>query len=93
MAASRVERGHDGRSRGRLSVLESMGRLLVWLGGGLLLVGLLMIAAGRITEPGRLPGDIVIRRENVTVFIPLATMVLVSFVLTIVLNAIVRLRR
>ena len=74
-------------------MLESLGRLLIWLGGGLLLVGLLMIAAGRITGLGRLPGDIVIRRENVTVFIPLATMVLVSFVLTIVLNAIVRLRR
>jgi len=54
---------------------------------------LLMIAAGRITGLGRLPGDIVIRRENVTVFVPLATMVLVSVVLTIVLNVIVRLRR
>ena len=74
-------------------MLESSGRLLIWLGGGLLLVGLLMIAAGRITGLGRLPGDIVIRRENVTVFIPLATMVLVSVVLTIVLNVIVRLRR
>jgi hypothetical protein len=74
-------------------MLESLGRLLIWLGGGLLLVGLLMIAAGRITGLGRLPGDIVIRRENVTVFLPLATMVLVSVVLTIVLNVIVRLRR
>ena len=74
-------------------MLESLGRLLIWLGGGLLLVGLLMIAAGRITGLGRLPGDIVIRRENVTVFIPLATMVLVSVVLTIVLNVIVRLQR
>ena len=74
-------------------MLESLGRLLIWLGGGLLLVGLLMIAAGRITGLGRLPGDIVIRRGNVTVFVPLATMVLVSVVLTIVLNVIVRLRR
>ena len=74
-------------------MLESQGRLLIWLGGGLLLAGLLMIAAGRITGLGRLPGDIVIRRENVTVFVPLATMVLVSVVLTIVLNVIVRLRR
>ena len=74
-------------------MLESMGRLLIWLGGGLLLVGLLLIAAGRIPAFGRLPGDIVIRRENVTGFIPLATMVLVSVVLTIVLNVIVRLRR
>jgi hypothetical protein len=74
-------------------MLESLGRLLIWLGGGLLLVGLLMIAAGRITGLGRLPGDIVIRRENVTVFLPLATMVFMSVVLTIVLNVIVRLRR
>ena len=74
-------------------MLESIGRLLIWLGGGLLLLGLLLIAAGRIPGVGRLPGDIVIRRENVTIFIPLATMILVSVVLTIVLNVIVRLRR
>jgi hypothetical protein len=74
-------------------MLESMGRLLIWLGGGLLLVGLLLMLASRLPGLGRLPGDILIRRENVTVYIPLATMILVSVVLTIVLNVIARLRR
>jgi hypothetical protein len=74
-------------------MLESMGRLLIWPGGGLLLVGLLLMLASRLPGLGRLPGDILIRRENVTVYIPLATMILVSVVLTIVLNVIARLRR
>jgi len=74
-------------------MLEGIGRLLIWFGGGLLLLGLLLMAAGRIPGLGRLPGDIMIRRENVIVFIPLATMLLVSVVLTIVLNVIVRWRR
>jgi hypothetical protein len=39
---------------------------------------------------GKLPGDIIWRREGVTVYVPLATMILVSLVLTLLLNIIWR---
>ena len=73
--------------------MEGLGRTLIWIGGGLLALGLLFVLIGKIPSLGRLPGDIVIRRENVTIFIPLGTMILVSVVLTLLLNLIARLKR
>jgi hypothetical protein len=48
--------------------------------------GLLLLFADRIPWLGRLPGDLVIRRERWTLYLPLATMLLVSLVLTLLLN-------
>jgi hypothetical protein len=73
--------------------LEGFGRTLVWIGAGLLALGLLFVLIGKIPGLGRLPGDILIKRENVTVFIPLGTMILISVVLTLLLNLIARWRR
>jgi len=73
--------------------VEGFGRTLVWIGCGLLAFGLLFILISKIPGLGRLPGDILIKRENVTIFIPLGTMILVSIVLTLLLNLIARWRR
>jgi hypothetical protein len=74
-------------------MLESLGRTLVWIGGGLFALGLLLLVANRVPGLGRLPGDIVIKREHITVYIPLATMVVVSLLLTLLLNLVLRLRK
>jgi len=58
------------------------------LGKTLMLVGGLLIAAGfllQFTNLGRLPGDIVIRRKNATFYFPLATSLLLSLGLTLLL--------
>ncbi len=73
--------------------MQELGRLLLVLGGVLLVVGLLLTLGGRIPFLGRLPGDIRIQRDNVTCFFPLATSLLLSVLLTILLNIILRLRR
>jgi hypothetical protein len=73
--------------------LEGLGRTLVWIGGGLLALGLLFMLMSKIPALVRLPGDILIKRENLTIFIPLGTMILVSIVLTLLLNLISRWRR
>jgi hypothetical protein len=62
----------------------SPGPLLVGLGMILVLVGLL-VWSGALSWFGRLPGDIRIERESVRVYIPLASMLLVSGVLSVVL--------
>jgi hypothetical protein len=74
-------------------MLEGMGRTLIWIGGGLLALGLLFVLIGKIPGLGRLPGDILIQRENLTIYIPLGAMILVSVVLTLLLNLIARWRR
>jgi Protein of unknown function (DUF2905) len=72
--------------------MPELGRVLIAVGVAILLVGVLLTFVGRIPL-GRLPGDIVVQRENVTCAVPLATMLLVSVLLTIVLNVIARLGR
>lgn len=64
--------------------ISGIGRLLIFAGIALVALGLLFVVFERIGVP-RLPGDIVIRRGNVTVFLPIATSILLSIVFTLLL--------
>ncbi|HYM51485.1 MAG TPA: DUF2905 domain-containing protein [Candidatus Limnocylindrales bacterium] len=66
--------------------MADAGKLLIAAGAILLIAGVLFTVAGRIPFLGRLPGDISFRSGNVQVYIPIATSILLSVVLTIVLN-------
>ena len=66
-----------------------MARTLIILGIVILVVGLLWPYLSRIGL-GRLPGDIVIERENMTFYFPLMTCLLVSVVLSLVFWAVNR---
>ena len=54
------------------------------LGGVLLVVGALLSLGPRLPWLGRLPGDIVIERENFRFYFPLATSILISILLSLV---------
>lgn len=74
--------------------MTDLGKLLVFLGGTIVIVGLALILFGRTNLPiGRLPGDIVYRGKNTTFYFPLATSILLSVVLSILLYVIGRLRK
>jgi len=60
-----------------------MGRLLVYLGLGIVALGLLLMMG---VPFGRLPGDIVVRRGNFSFYFPLATSIVVSILLTLILS-------
>ncbi|MFO7951921.1 MAG: DUF2905 domain-containing protein [Bacillota bacterium] len=65
--------------------MEAFGRILL-IGGGLIaFIGLLFLVFGRLGL-GRLPGDILIQRENFTFYFPMATMIIISIVLTLIFN-------
>lgn len=74
-------------------MLDDLGRMLVFLGGTLLVIGLVLILASRLPGLGRLPGDIIIERDNWTLYMPLGTMILLSILLTVLLNLVARLWR
>ena len=61
-----------------------MARFLIVLGLAILVVGLLWPYLSKLGL-GRLPGDIVIERENGTVYVPLSTCLLLSLLLSLVL--------
>lgn len=68
-----------------------VGKGIMILGVVLLVVGGGLYLAGKFGLPlGRLPGDIRIERENFTCVFPLATMILISILLTVVLNLLAR---
>jgi formate hydrogenlyase subunit 3/multisubunit Na+/H+ antiporter MnhD subunit len=73
--------------------LSGVGKLLLGLGGLLLLIGALLVFGGRlpgISALGRLPGDIVIKRDNFSFYFPLTTSLLVSIILSLMLWLIFR---
>ncbi|HXF64471.1 MAG TPA: DUF2905 domain-containing protein [Caldilineaceae bacterium] len=70
--------------------MTDIGRLLIVIGGSLLVLGLVLVLAGRIPGLGQLPGDIRIQRDNFTFYAPLGTMLLLSVLLTILLNVLAR---
>lgn len=64
---------------------RTLGLLIVAVGLILVVVGIL-VAAGAMSWFGRLPGDIRIEGESTRVYIPLASMILLSVVLTLLLH-------
>jgi len=63
--------------------MAPFGKILLVAGLILAGIGLLLMLAGRIGWIGRLPGDIIIKRENITFYFPLATCILISVVLAV----------
>ena len=64
--------------------MRDLGRMLMLLGGIILLLGIALTAFGGLGL-GRLPGDLVYRRGNVTVYFPLMTSILLSIALSLLL--------
>jgi Protein of unknown function (DUF2905) len=74
--------------------MQDLGKLLIVFGGILIAAGVIFVLLGRTNVPlGRLPGDILYRGKHTTVYFPLATSILVSIVLSVVLYVIGRFRR
>jgi len=69
--------------------MAQVGKLLLFTGLSLALVGLLLIAAERVGL-GRLPGDLVWKRKQTTVYFPWVTSLVLSVVLSVLLNLFLR---
>ena len=70
--------------------IESIGRSLIFFGIVLIVLGSIFVLFGKVPWFGRLPGDIVIKREGFTFYFPAVTMILLSILLTIFFNIIGR---
>ena len=73
--------------------MSDLGKMLVLAGAVVILAGIALMLVGRANIPlGRLPGDIVYRGKNTTFYFPLATSILISVVLSVVLYLVGRFR-
>ncbi len=74
--------------------MVELGRILVILGIALVVIGGIVMLLGRTALPlGRLPGDILYKGKNTTFYFPLASSILISVVLSIILYLIGRFKR
>jgi hypothetical protein len=74
--------------------MPEFGKILIFVGGLMVVFGLVLVLAGRAHLPiGRLPGDIVYRGKNTTVYFPIVTSIVLSIVLSLVLYLIGRFSR
>jgi hypothetical protein len=68
-------------------------KLLIFFGVVLVIIGLLFLVFPRIpylNNLGKLPGDIYIKKDNFVFYFPIVTSVLISIILTIIINLILR---
>lgn len=70
-----------------MSQMEGLARILISIGLVLLLAGFVLFVLSRLGVSSlRLPGDIMVRRENFSIYFPITTMLLLSLVLTLLFN-------
>ena len=65
--------------------MVQLGKILMVIGISVLTLGALLWLGGKVPGIGKLPGDIIIKRGNFTFYFPLATSILVSIILSIIL--------
>lgn len=66
--------------------MQPFGKVLIIVGILLVAIGVLTILAPKIPFIGKLPGDIYIKRDNFSFYFPLASSIIMSVILTIILN-------
>jgi O-antigen/teichoic acid export membrane protein len=70
---------------------QNTGKYIVLIGGFVVLVGVVVYFFGdKLHWIGRLPGDIRVERENTRFYFPITTMILLSLLLTLIINLIKR---
>lgn len=66
--------------------MADVGKILLILGGSVAFLGLIMLFAPHIPFLGKLPGDILIKKDGFSFYFPVVTFLLISLLLTIIIN-------
>ncbi len=64
--------------------MADMARTMIFIGVLFILIGAIVLLVGKMPGMGKLPGDIVIKKENFSFYLPLTTCIIVSIILTVV---------
>lgn len=72
--------------------MNELAKILIFFGVVLVLVGAAILVFQRLPFLGRLPGDIIIKRDNFTFYFPITTGIVLSIILSIILHLVGRFR-
>ncbi|MBI2074715.1 MAG: DUF2905 domain-containing protein [Candidatus Levybacteria bacterium] len=64
----------------------NLGKIIIYFGLILVVLGIVLITSPKIPFIGKLPGDIFVKRDGFSFFFPLATSIIISIILTILFN-------
>ena len=68
--------------------MEGIGKLLLIVGGIIIILGLILVFSQHIPFLGKLPGDIFVRRDGFSFYFPIVTFLVLSLLITIIVNVI-----
>ena len=68
--------------------LGALGKMLILLGVLIIVIGFLLLIGEKIPWVGRLPGDIIVKKEKFTLYFPITTSILISILLTLLFTLI-----
>ncbi len=80
-----MEDWSSGVWRSGVEPFAQIGKFLIITGLIIIVLGAILMLAGKVPFIGRLPGDIIIERKNFTFYFPLATSIILSIILTLIL--------
>ena len=69
---------------------EGFGKILIFTGTVIMIIGVLFLFGEKIPWAGKLPGDISIQRENFRLYFPITTCIILSFVISLILFLVMR---
>jgi hypothetical protein len=67
-------------------MMASMGKMILVMGVVLVILGLALIFGDKIPYLGRLPGDIMVKREKFSFYFPVTTSIIISIILTLLFS-------
>ncbi|MBI5641392.1 MAG: DUF2905 domain-containing protein [Nitrospirae bacterium] len=67
-----------------IEYFQHIGRSLIGLGILIAAIGAVFLIWGKLSWPGRIPGDILIQKKNFTFYFPIATSILISIILSLI---------
>lgn len=74
-------------------VLQEAGRVVIIVGVVLVVFGSILWFFGKLPFLGKLPGDILIKRENFSFYLPITTTILISLILSFVFTLVSNIRK
>jgi hypothetical protein len=72
--------------------MGEMAKVMILIGVLLIVVGLVILVFPRLPFVGKLPGDILLKKENYTFYFPLATSIVISIIISLILYVINKFR-
>jgi hypothetical protein len=68
--------------------MEGLGKILLIVGGIIVILGLILVFGQHIPFLGKLPGDIFVKRDGFSFYFPIVTLLILSILITIIVNVI-----